>query len=78
MNQLNYLKKLQEKHNAEPAAAAAAATVASANATKDYYYHYYYRYVIKYNQSAFNQLKQHQYNQNKFKGTWFLFASLEF
>lgn len=31
------------------------------------YYSYYYSYLIKYNQSAFNQLKQHQQNQTRFR-----------
>ncbi|CAF0816190.1 unnamed protein product [Brachionus calyciflorus] len=56
MNYINNLKKLQDKALYDP----------KSTLNKNYYFNYY-TYLIKYSQKHYNQLKQHQNNQNTFR-----------
>lgn len=68
MNQINYLKELQQKQKELMATASTVSASAPGNKkSREYYYFYYYTYLLKSNQLAFNQLKQHENSQNTFR-----------
>ena len=60
LNKSNHLKKLEQKQKDlfDPS---------NSKNQHRFYYYYYYSYLIKSNQNACNQLKQHQDNQSKFR-----------